>query len=85
MTAKQDFEAFLNAQKVDGYTLGDIEGSPEADMTKYTELKVEVAQEEEKVKNFQSEKQVAFDALAVKHDKERIALGIEWQALEDAL
>jgi hypothetical protein len=39
MNAKKEFEGFLEAQKVLGYKLGDITGTPEGDMIKYTELK----------------------------------------------
>lgn len=83
MTAQEEFQAFLDAQKVEGYKLGDIEGSPEADMLKYTELKIAAEQEKVRIAKFQEAKQASFDELAQKHDAERIVLGQEWQTYED--
>jgi len=83
--ATEEFNSFLEAQKVEGYNLGDITGSPEGDMLKYTELKIAVVQEAEKLKAFNAEKDAAFQTLATKHDEERIALGVIWQTKEDAL
>ena len=84
MTAKEEFQAFLDAQAIEGYVLGDITGTKDGDMEKYTELKIAVAQEEKKIEKFQADKQVAFDELALQHNDERIVLGQLWQAKEDA-
>ena len=84
MTAKENFEAFLALQAEPGYSLGDIEGSKEADMEKYTELKIAVAQEEAKEKDFSVKKEAAFQALRESHSQEMIELGQLWQLKEDA-
>jgi hypothetical protein len=83
MTAKQLFEEFLANQEQEGYTLGDITGTPEGDMIKYTELKLAKAAEERVIKEFNLAKESAFSELAKKHDAERIALGVKWQGYED--
>jgi len=83
MTAETDFNTFLTQQADPNYTLGDIEGTPEADMIKYTELKIAAEQEKTKIANFNEAKMVAFDALAATHNDEKIALGEVWQAKED--
>lgn len=83
MTAQEDFNAFLDAQAKVGYVLGDIEGTPEKDMLKYTELKIAVSQEQAKIKAFNEAKATAFEELAIQHDEERIALGQLWQTKED--
>lgn len=83
MTPKEEFEAFLNTQAEQGYVLGDIEGSPEEDMKKYTELKIAAAQYENKIVDFNLAKQAAFEALSLQHNDERIALGKLWQSYED--
>jgi hypothetical protein len=83
MTAKNEFEKFLKTQEATGYQLGDITGSQEGDMIKYTELKLAVAQEAKKINDFNKAKDVAFSELTKKHDGERIALGVVWQGYED--
>lgn len=83
MTAKQDFEDFLKQQEVIGYSLGDITGTPEGDMQRYTELKIALKQESAKIKAFNEARDAAFKELNKKHDAEKIALGKVWQEKED--
>jgi hypothetical protein len=83
MNAKEQFEAFLEQQKDANYKLGDITGTPEGDMKKYTELKISATQEEEKRKYFFEKRQEAFEALAQRHNEEQIALGQLWQEAEE--
>jgi len=83
MNAQETFDDFLAQQGVIGYTLGDITGSVDGDMTKYTELKIAVAQENNKIKAFNEQKEIAFNTLAKQHDDERIALGVLWSGYEN--
>jgi len=83
MTALEDFNTFLTAQQEADYVLGDIEGTPEEDMVKYTELKVATAQETKKVSAFNDNKALAFTALETTQDIEKQALGTLWQSYED--
>ena len=46
-TAQDAYSAFLTLQKAADYTLGDIEGTADADMLKYTKLKIASSQETE--------------------------------------
>ena len=82
-TAKQEFEAFLASQEIEGYKLGDITGTPEGDMLRYTELKISVSQEANKLKSFNDAREAAFQELNSKHDTERISLGQVWQGYEN--
>ena len=83
MTAQEDFQAFLDAQKVEGYILGNITGTPEGDMRQYTELKVSAAQEAEKIKLFSEARSAKFEEMRQRHDLELQALGVEWQEYEN--
>lgn len=83
MTAQENFDAFLALQKVDGYTLGDIEGTPDADMIKYTELKIAVAQEAEKAAQFYVLRTAAIAALKAEQDIAMQTLLTTWQGYED--
>lgn len=82
MTAKQQYEEFLKEQKKPGYKLGDITGTPDGDMVKYTELKISVKQEEEKIRLFNEAKDKAFESLRTKQDAEMQELGKQWSIYE---
>lgn len=83
LTAKENFQAFLDGQKESDYTLGDYAGTEEGDMKLYTELKLAVEKETKKIADFNTAKQAAFNELAQQHDQERQALATEWQGYED--
>ena len=80
MTAQEDFQAFLDAQKVEDYTLGDITGTKQGDQDRYTELKISVMQEEAKVERFNKAKEDAFSELNKRHNEEKIALSYMTEA-----
>ena len=82
-SAKQEFNDFLEQQKAESYTLGDITGTADGDMLKYTELKIAANQEKTKIQKLNEAKNKAFKELRAKHDQEKIALGQEWQTYED--
>jgi len=84
-TKQEEFNAFLEAQEVEGYKLGDIEGTPEADMIKYTELKIGVKQEAAKLEAFNKVWDLKFQELSEEQDAARIALGKEKQTAQDLL
>lgn len=83
LSASENYNSFLEAQKDLGYVLGDFFGTPELDMQCYTELKIKASQEEVKKAEFYKARDLAFQALAQEHDAERIALGQLWQTKED--
>ncbi len=83
MTAQTDYDAFLNAQKEEGYSLGGVTGTPEGDMIKYTELKLAMQKELRKIEVFNLAKEDAYKALEETHDQSRIELGKLWQTKED--
>ena len=83
VTKQEEFNEFLTQQKDPSYKLGDITGTPDGDMVKYTELKIAVSQEAEKIGKFNAAKQEAFKELSAKHDDELVALGKLWQGYED--
>ncbi len=84
-TKQEEFNAFLKAQEVVGYKLGDIEGTPEKDMIKYTELKIAVKQETAKLEAFNKVWDAKFVTLSETQDAARIALGVEKQTAQDLL
>jgi len=81
-TAQENLTAFENAMAVIGYTLGDIEGTPELDSLKFMELRSLAAQEVNKMTSFNTLKEAAFAALRVQHDEETQALGVLWNEAE---
>jgi hypothetical protein len=83
MTAQTEFQAFLDAQAEVGYVLGDITGTADGDMLRYTELKIAVSQEASKIKAFNEAKAIAFQELSLQHNDEMVALGQLWQTKED--
>ena len=84
MTAKTEFQAFLDAQKDAAYDFaGMTEEQQQVEMAEYTKLKIAVVQEQEKIDIFNAAKDVAFNALAEEADAARIALGQVWQTAED--
>ena len=85
MNAKKEFEGFLEAQKVLGYKLGDITGTPEGDMIKYTELKISVTHEEEEKRKFYENRTKAFNILEEEYNSKRNILAQEWQDKENLL
>jgi hypothetical protein len=85
MTAQEIYQAFLDAQKVIGYKLGDLEGTPEADMLKYTELKLAAQQEAEIKKAFYKERDADLEAFRKTQEEAFNIKAKEWQVKEDNL
>jgi len=86
MTAQEDFNAFLDAQKQPEYDFASMtDAEKQSENFRYTELKLAVVKEQEVKKVFEKVWTIKFQELAVKHDNERVALGQEKQTAEDNL
>jgi len=84
--AQKDYDAFLASQKELTYDFdGMTKEQQDAEMLKYTKLKLAAGKEQTKAANFLSDRSKAFAYLDKKYQAEREALAVEWQAKEDIL
>ena len=79
---QEEFNEFLEQQKQEEYNLGDITGTPEGDMIKYTELKIAVNQEQEQIKAFEEYYTGKFKELDTKFHEDEDALREEKKTQE---
>ena len=80
---KENFDAFLEAQKYSTYSLGDFSGSTQGDQDMYTDLKIKTAQEAKKKEDFYKARDQAFADFEAQKSTEKQALADEWQTYED--
>ena len=79
----EKFNAFQEAQKDEGYSLGDFTLTIAGDMEMYTDLKVKAAQESKQIVDFYTARDAAFSSLESEYNAERIELQNLWQLKED--
>jgi len=79
-----NFNAFLEAQKVDSYTLGDFTETEQGDMEMYTDLKIKSSQETKKRTDFYSAKDQKIADYNVYLDGLKQSFLADCQTAEDA-
>lgn len=84
--AQEAYNTFLASQSLPTYNFtGMTQAEKDAEMVKYTELKIAAAQEVSKNAQFVKDRGNAFRALEEEYNTKRTALQTEWQNKEDAL
>lgn len=84
--AQKEYDTFLASQRELTYNFAEMtKEQQDAEMLKYTTLKLAAGQEQTKNSEFIKARDVAFAALETEYQNKRSALQAEWQQRENVL